>query len=89
MLAFTVCTHVPTLNICSQRDSSHTEAESLSSASSAQIDLKDPTRLEDSAWSSQRNAFSCLEMVLQEASLCGYTTFCLVAPLNKVTQSAH
>lgn len=83
MLVFTACTRVPTLNICSQRDSAHTEAESLSSTSSAQIDLKDPTGLEDSAWSSQRNAFFCLEMVLQAGSLCGCTTVSLV------TQSAH
>lgn len=38
--------------------------------SSAQNQLKDPARLEDAAQSSPSDTLSCLEMVLQGASLC-------------------
>lgn len=75
-----------TANLWSKGDSSCTGAENPSYISSAQNELKDPVRPEDTARSSQSDTLSCLEMASQGAALCACTTASLVAPLDKVMQ---
>lgn len=65
----------------------HQDIKSLDvpSISSAQNELKDLARLEDAAQSSPSDTLSCLEMVLQGAPVCLYSSLSSASP-DKVMQ---